>query len=928
MGLNDLAIEHTSNMQIVDSNTTWYCVPNPTGSKKRKWDLPSLINLNARSLSSEKMDELEVTVATHDVSIVCVSETWFKEYMDSNSLTMQGFCLERKDRGHGRAGGVACYIRNDLMYTRLSGMEAHDLEVIWIKIMPKKMPRKFSCILLACIYYTPKTEYLKIRDHIITCIDIMVRRHPECGVIVTGDFNQLHDNFMKTHYRFVQVVNVVTRGQAILDKIWTNMEEVYTSPVTISELGSSDHNMVLLKPKCNRLVDTGCVTRLTVRCMGPNEKAAFAMALSAIKWEPLFRLESCADQYLYYKTVICNLMEICFPTKVVTRHTADKPWVTDWFRALVRKRQRAHMSGDLNQAKLLRNKVNRAASKLKYNFYQTQIAALNELGSHDWWKNMKKIMGLKTNDNSCMQGLANKTTNGDCALLASRMNEFFVSVSEHLPRLNKDHTIFTVNEELPDQYVIDVMTTFKALQNVKVNKATGPDNIPAWVLRNHANVLAPPLTAIFNKSLREGVLPMEWKMANIIPLPKTNPPVSIEKDIRPISLTPIAAKVFESIIMKWVDDTIEGEIDAKQFGGISGTSTTDVLVEMIHTWYEATDKLDSYVRVVMLDFSKAFDLINHHLLLEKLQLYGLPSHIIRWMATFLLDRTQQVKIGNEYSHPGHPNGGVPQGTLSGPKCFLVYINDLETPVPLYKYIDDSTLFEVCDRKGVSVIQESVDVAAKWTEQNDMKINLGKSKEMIICFAQDRNFRNTIPNITIDGKDLDQVDHAKLLGVTISQDLTWNKHVENIVKKAGKRLYMLYQLKRVGISQNDLVTIYVSVVRPVLEYACPVWHTNLPQYLSDSIEMIQKRALKCIFPATSYAEILTYVKLETLKARRDCLCQKYFNKIKVSTHRLNYLLPDKRHTKYDIRQSNVYPLPITRTNRYRNSFIPWGLHNCQ
>ena len=119
-------------------------------------------------------------------------------------------------------------------------------------------------------------------------------------------------------------------------------------------------------------------------------------------------------------------------------------------------------------------------------------------------------------------------------------------------------------------------------------------------------------------------------MVNVIPLPKTSPPVSIEKDIRPISLTPIAAKVFESIIMKWVDETIEGKIDAKQFGGISGKST-DVLVELVCMWYKATE-LNSYVRVAMLDLSKAFDLINHHLLLDKLQSYGLPAHILRWMA--------------------------------------------------------------------------------------------------------------------------------------------------------------------------------------------------------------------------------------------------------------------------------------------------------
>ena len=123
------------------------------------------------------------------------------------------------------------------VYKRLNDMEVHDLEVMWIKVMPKKTPRKLSCILVACLYYTPKTEYLKIRDHLITKIDTVMRKHPECGVIITGDFNQLRGNFMKTHYRFVQVVNVVTRGQAILDKIWTNMEEVYTPSVTISELG-------------------------------------------------------------------------------------------------------------------------------------------------------------------------------------------------------------------------------------------------------------------------------------------------------------------------------------------------------------------------------------------------------------------------------------------------------------------------------------------------------------------------------------------------------------------------------------------------------------------------------------------------------------------------------------------------------------------
>ena len=169
------------------------------------------------------------------------------------------------------------------------------------------------------------------------------------------------------------------------------------------------------------------------------------------------------------------------------------------------------------------------------------------------------------------------------------------------------------------------------------------------MLKDHAALLAPPLTAIFNCSLREGKLPKERKMANVIPLPKVHPPMSICKDIRSISLTPIASKVFESIVMQWVDDAIVSHADPKQFGGLSGTSTTDALVEMTHKWYESTDSLNVYVRVVLLDFSKAFDLINHNTLLEKLRTFGITAHILRWLAAFLLDRTQQVNIENEYS---------------------------------------------------------------------------------------------------------------------------------------------------------------------------------------------------------------------------------------------------------------------------------------
>ena len=128
--------------------------------------------------------------------------------------------------------------------------------------------------------------------------------------------------------------------------------------------------------------------------------------------------------------------------------------------------------------------------KLKFEFYQKHILAISESGSRDWWENMKKIMGVNGNSNSDMEELAKKTTNGDLAELANFMNDFFLSVSDHLPRLDKDDNVFTVHEELPDEFIISVDDTVYALRKVKTNKSTGPDNITAWVLKEHADCLA------------------------------------------------------------------------------------------------------------------------------------------------------------------------------------------------------------------------------------------------------------------------------------------------------------------------------------------------------------------------------------------------------------------------------------------------------
>ena len=277
----------------------------------------------------------------------------------------------------------------------------------------------------------------------------------------------------------------------------------------------------------------------------------------------------------------------------------------------------------------------------------------------------------------------------------------------------------------------------------------------------------------------------------MIPLSKNHPPDTVENDIRPISLTPILAKVFESLELKWVDICVKPQIDDTQFGGMAGTCTTDVLVEMFHKWYEAKDVTVDYVRVLFLDYRKAFYLINHDILIDKLDNMELPAHLVRWMASFLLDREQRVKIRDVVSRPGYPNGGVPQGTLSGPKHVLLQINDLRTPCPIYKYVDDSTIFEICNQSRVSVIYDSANIIAQWSSDNDTN----KTTEMVICFCKDRTYVKSLPYIDINGIAVERVTQAKVLGITISSDLSWNAHVDEIVAKARKIILILWTARR-------------------------------------------------------------------------------------------------------------------------------------
>ena len=199
---------------------------------------------------------------------------------------------------------------------------------------------------------------------------------------------------------------------------------------------------------------------------------------------------------------------------------------------------------------------------------------------------------------------------------------------------------------------------------------------------------------------------------------------------------------------------------------------------------------------MLLDFSKAFDLVDHNILMSKINKTDLPGFLKSWIHSFLEDRKQRVKIGNNVSEWVNINAGVPQGTLLGPVCFLLHINDLKTHCDSVKYVDDTTIWESCSTDiSTSNIQTAANDAVLWCKQNNMKLNIDKTKEMTIYYGKRQI---DFPAIQVNSTDLEKVKSSKVLGVVINDKLKWGDHVTYISRKASQRLYFLRLQKRANI----------------------------------------------------------------------------------------------------------------------------------
>ena len=458
----------------------------------------------------------------------------------------------------------------------------------------------------------------------------------------------------------------------------------------------------------------------------------------------------------------------------------------------------------------------------------------------------------------------------DDSSIAQSVNSYLSSVFT-----TEDYLNFPIQDCSVEKKLANIDYSFnevkRHLLKLKTNKSPGPDHIAPCILKSCALKLAPSITYMVNKSFNTGLLPDEWKHADITPLHKKGSKSSGE-NYRPISLTSIVCKIGEKIVFDrmfnfWCETDL---INNNQFGFLRGRSTATQLLSTFNDWAKSRSS-SIPTDVIFLDLAKAFDSVPHERLLLKLKSNGINGCLLTWLRHFLVGWKQRVVVRGSCSDWSYVISGTPQGTFLGPLLFLLYINDIteriSSTVKLYadetkinREINDST-------RDYHLLQDDLNNLSDWARKWQLRFNADKCESMRITHSRDKSETNYFLE-----KPLKDVDNFKDLGVTITRDLSRGNHISISVIKANKILGSIE--RSVGTANANVFSmLYKSLVRPILEYAAPVWCSYLVKDIL-TLENVQRRASRLVLNQRKgdmpYEDRCKLLKWPTLSDRRTFL----------------------------------------------------------
>ena len=848
------------------------------------------MNFNIRSFS-KNLDYFKAFLGTLEKlpDVMVFTETWAKTNHYLPTLT--GYDSHHSIRPDTNGGGTSIYYNDKYKVSPLQELCYNNptLESCCLEIITASN----DCLLVLSIYRPPSGCIDQFNNTLLEILNHNMIQNK--NMIVCGDINinLLSENTMTNSalnyiqtlhsHSFTQTITQPTRmppnnttNGSLLDHTWINCDKHIKSGVF--EIDITDHlpTFSLINLDSVKQIET---RKIIHRVQNVDNLNKFKQKLRNYVWN-FDNLPDINDKFKKFYNDLNKLYMSCFPkaTKQCTEKLLNNKWLTPGIKTSIKTKYRYYklykqglITMDLN--KRYNNLLKKVIDKAKKT-YRKNLFARNNNNPKKTWSLIKNIMGKKNTKPLKSLVVNNQTLNSDIDM-ANAMNDFFATVATELDSklpasihnippivpVNNQQVINNVNQSffLTPVSFDECMSIIGKLKNTKNHI----DCIPITLLKKIKHLIADPLCTLINLSFQNGVFPGLLKEACITPIFKEGDTSNIT-NYRPISVLPYLSKILERCIATRLTSFLEQHniISRHQYGFQRNKSTTDALSDLFEKIYDNLDN-KQHTLAIYLDFRKAFDTVNHTILLKKLSSVGIRGVAHNWFSSYLKDRQHRVKINGTKSDLRTVNIGVPQGSILGPILFLIYINDLPLINNIMKtilYADDTTLLftgnNITDLTNVA--NNKLEDVYNWLTRNRLSLNLDKTYACVytnlikiteinkeISYTDRTNTKMKLDPIILNENPIKfQCNNpVKYLGVRIDTSITFSKHIAYISTKISKTIGIFYKLRNI-VPEKALIDLYHSLIYPYLIYCNILWGKASDSHLNQ-LFLLQKRLVRII-----------------------------------------------------------------------------------
>ena len=745
----------------------------------------SALHLNIRSLSKH-FDELcnLLDSTPFEFDLIACSETWITPQVDTEEMQITGYNMIKDSRMLSTGGGVALYLKSSFDYNLRDDLKIVGIENIWVDTQD---------LLIGVIYNPPnrsQREFLDEFEQVLHSIFLSKRR---CLILGDININTLVKSTIAKEYLnlihsegFIPLIFEATR---ITETTISCIDHIHSNFVSSSTSGSiaieiADHLPVFTlsyDPTLNPFPDT-----VEIRDFKRFDKIAFCDGLRNENWKSVYNTSDANESFTRFSHTFNRISNKHAPIKTIKiKSKSNKPWVTKGLKKSIKVRNQLYKnwlttrnSYYYNRYKIYRNKIVSINKRFRTLYYDTVFK--DSTNTKKMWDNVNLIINKKRSS-SLIDNLQVKGKNfQQPASISNALNTYFCNVptelASKLPKPDRRFSSYMKRKKCSFRFSkVSEVEVFLLLNGIDCKKSFGFDMIHPLLLFTAALEIYRPLTYIINLSLKQGIFPESLKIAKVIPIFKQGSRSSCN-NYRPISVLSALSKIFERCILNQLTFyfTTENLLVSNQYGFRSGNTTTDCLVDLVDEVTRALDE-GKYAVSLFLDLSKAFDTVNHSILLSKLDLYGIRAKENQWFRSYLSKRKQKVFVNGVQSNFLPLNSGVPQGSILGPLLFIIYINDIVEATNYFfvrLFADDTSL--TATGKDLDVLLQRINselpAIYEWLCANKLTLNSSKMKYLVFQPRQKFNY-NLYPPLKLADQYLEHSFTVKYLGLIIDCSLS-------------------------------------------------------------------------------------------------------------------------------------------------------------